>query len=201
MSSQSNINHIIFNQLSESKYNQIIPEEGEFYCTTDTNIATKDWTESRLYDIMNDLYPVGSIYIGVTAECPIASLISSSVWELVAKDRVLQGSSSTHTAGSTIEAGLPNIKTENLIYYDVWGFGRLGIRNGGNLSTDALYRDTSNTMKNRFTNVGQYNLLANGTGTDTTTIGFDASRSSSIYGNSNTVQPPAYVVNIWKRTA
>ena len=28
----------------------------------------------------------------------------------------------------------------------------------------------------------------------------NASRSSSIYGNSNTVQPPAYVVNVWRRT-
>ena len=28
----------------------------------------------------------------------------------------------------------------------------------------------------------------------------DASKSNSIYGKSNTVQPPALVVNIWKRT-
>jgi hypothetical protein len=32
-------------------------------------------------------------------------------------------------------------------------------------------------------------------------LGFDASRSNSIYGNADTVQPPAYLVNIWKRTA
>ena len=32
-------------------------------------------------------------------------------------------------------------------------------------------------------------------------LNFDASRSNSIYGNSNTVQPPAYIVNIWERTA
>ena len=30
---------------------------------------------------------------------------------------------------------------------------------------------------------------------------FDASRSSSIYGNSTTVPPPAYRVNVWRRTA
>ena len=30
---------------------------------------------------------------------------------------------------------------------------------------------------------------------------FDASRSSSIYGKSSTVQPPAYIVNVWRRTA
>ena len=31
--------------------------------------------------------------------------------------------------------------------------------------------------------------------------GFDAGKSNPIYGNSDTVQPPAYLVNIWKRTA
>ena len=30
---------------------------------------------------------------------------------------------------------------------------------------------------------------------------FDASRCSSIYGSSSTVQPPAYVVHIWKRVS
>ena len=32
-------------------------------------------------------------------------------------------------------------------------------------------------------------------------IRFNASRYSSIYGKSNTVQPPAYIVNVWRRTA
>ena len=31
-------------------------------------------------------------------------------------------------------------------------------------------------------------------------VSLDASRSSSIYGRSSTVQPPAYVINVWKRT-
>ena len=30
---------------------------------------------------------------------------------------------------------------------------------------------------------------------------FNASRSNSVYGTSSTVQPPAYVVNVWRRTA
>ena len=30
-------------------------------------------------------------------------------------------------------------------------------------------------------------------------VGFDASRSNSIYGNSATVQPATYYINIWKR--
>ena len=30
---------------------------------------------------------------------------------------------------------------------------------------------------------------------------FDASIASSIYGNSDTVQPPARIVNVWKRVS
>lgn len=54
MSSQSNINNIIINQLSESKYNQIIPEEGEFYCTPDyidLPILTSMWFDHIVNDI------------------------------------------------------------------------------------------------------------------------------------------------------
>ena len=91
MSSQSNINNIIINQLSESKYNQITPEEGEFYCTPDTNIATKDWTESRINDIMNNLYPVGSTYITTASTCPLATLISGSTWTKI-EDKFLLSS-------------------------------------------------------------------------------------------------------------
>lgn len=32
-------------------------------------------------------------------------------------------------------------------------------------------------------------------------IGIDASRSSAIYGKSTTVQPPAYALIAWRRTA
>lgn len=32
-------------------------------------------------------------------------------------------------------------------------------------------------------------------------VKFDASKSSPIYGNSDTVQPPARIVNVWKRVS
>ena len=53
-------------------------------------------------------YPVGSIYQSTDATSP-ASLFGGS-WEEIASERVLMGASSTHAAGSTVEAGLPNIK-------------------------------------------------------------------------------------------
>ena len=53
-------------------------------------------------------YPVGSIYQSTDPTSP-AALFGGS-WEEIASERVLMGASSTHAAGSTVEAGLPNIK-------------------------------------------------------------------------------------------
>lgn len=53
MSTETNVNSLIINKMSESKYSQITPVEGEMYATPDTHIATKEWTESRINDIMN----------------------------------------------------------------------------------------------------------------------------------------------------
>ena len=77
-----------------------------------------------------------------------------------------------YTAGSYIQAGLPNVT------------GTLGYTRG-----DA---DRTYTSSGAFTNSSQ----ANGgtTGSAATTgrkFTLDASRSSAIYGNSDTVQPPA----------
>ena len=174
----------------------------------DSSTAIKTWTGTKaqyeaivsknantLYNITDDtdvsltileaLYPVGSIYITTSNTCPLSTLISGSTWALVSSGRVLQGASSGHAAGTTIEAGLPNITGELVnsstyrSYLDLTGSGALDV------------------TRKKLTN------LAGGSGTnsDTDTITFDASRSSSIYGKSTTVQPPAYVVNIYRRTA
>lgn len=55
-----------------------------------------------------DPYPVGSIYQSTDPTSP-AALFGGS-WEEIASDRVLMGASSTHAAGTTVDAGLPNIK-------------------------------------------------------------------------------------------
>ena len=129
------------------------------------------------------LYPVGSIYIGTQSTCPLASLISGSQWQLVAQDRALWGGNGSN-ANSTINAGLPNIT-------GYFGSGCLmnwqESQYGG-----ALYRGTQGTTPQ---NAGGTDGGTNGT------IAFDASRSNSIYGSSSTVQPPAYRVNVWRRTA
>ena len=63
------------------------------------------------------------------------------------------------------------------------------------------YQDAIEYMKEYFDKLFP---TATGSGAGTSQsyfFDFDASLSNSIYGNSTTVQPPALVVNIWKRTA
>lgn len=52
------------------------------------------------------------------------------------------------------------------------------------------------------TQTGTINLASGGGQQGLYSMYIDASQSSSIYKNNvNTVQPPAYIVNVWRRTA
>ena len=96
------------------------------------------------------------------------------------------GASSTHAAGTTVEAGLPNI-TATGGYYEHLNVGDLKAR-----LTGAFYvnvNDQTHTGNNGSTD------------SDNPTLDFDASRSNPIYGRSDTVQPPALYINIWERVA
>ena len=131
---------------------------------------------SNVLSNLQSIYPVGSLYIGTTDTCPIANLFGT--WEKVSQGRVLQGVSGSQVAGSTVNAGLPNIT------------GRFAAENIQAYQTGAFAVDDATFAR------------STGSGSASTKgYNFDASRSSSIYGKSSTVQPPAYLVNIWKRTA
>lgn len=138
-------------------------------------------------NIVDLLYPVGSIYIGTTAECPLAAI--KGTWTLVSSGRVLQGADSYHAVGTTISAGLPNIT------------GALGSRLCGSDGLNSIVGASGAFSQGSTTGSGfaKINLLT--TLTTYRVTNFDASSSNSIYGRSSTVQPPAYVVNIWERTA
>lgn len=167
---------------------------------SNTSNAIKTWTGTRaeydaivnkdattLYNIIDDtdvtlsllelLYPVGSIYIGTMATCPLAT-IGVGTWQIVASDRVLQGAG-TNAVGSTVEAGLPNI------------IGAVTqIMHNGDVSASGAFTNSTTGASFGHTSGAYDNLLS---------LNFDASLSNPIYDNSDTVQPPAYVVNIWER--
>ena len=125
-------------------------------------------------------YPVGAIYISTSSTSP-ASLFGGT-WESIASERVLMGVSSSHGAGSTVSAGLPNIKGAVL---DTWhGSGPSG---SGALSVAVNGRGAiRNGDEGTFTWGNFY---------------FNAASYNSIYGNASTVQPAAYYVYMWRHTA
>ena len=128
-------------------------------------------------------YPVGSIFQTVSTTSP-AALFGGS-WQEIAQNRVLMGASYAHVAGTTVEAGLPNITgragpDDQAGFYNVNRPNAYGAFYGGGKS---------------------YDWAASGTSTPGKDLCFDASLSNSIYGRSNTVQPAAYYVHIWRRVA
>ena len=112
-------------------------------------------------------YPVGSIYQSTDPTSPAA--LFGGTWEQIASERVLMGASSTHAAGTTAEAGLPNIK----------------------------FSFTAATVGSKHQSGGDYSVY----GASSSKFNLDASKSNAIYGASNTVQPAAYYVHIWRRVA
>ena len=127
-------------------------------------------------------YPVGSIYQSTDPTSP-AALFGGS-WEEIASERVLMGASSTHAAGSTVKAGLPNLKGSSS---GVASTAYPNLSNSGALSMN--------------TNNGGLAGYEGGSYGSNCTVSFDASKSNAIYGRSSTVQPAAYYVHIWHRVA
>lgn len=147
-----------------------------------TEIATTAFVDAKILNVLNLVYPVGSIYLSVTSTNPLQTL-GIGTWSLVSRGRVLQGAKSGQTLGSTLEAGLPNITGEVTNY---------GNGTGSDISySGAMYARANGSL------VGE----SEDTQGNSIIYGIDASKSNSIYGNSTTVQPPAYLVNIWRRTA
>ena len=128
-------------------------------------------------------YPVGSIYQSTDAASPAA--LFGGTWEQIASERVLMGASSSHAAGTTAEAGLPNITGSVGRYTSGWSSGP-DRKQGAFTATGSARMDLNSSS-------GGYGIG--------TYINFDASKSSAIYGKSSTVQPAAYYVYIWRRTA
>lgn len=136
-------------------------------------------------------HPVGSIYQTISPENP-AVTFGGGTWEKIAQDRVLMGASDTHPAGTTVEAGLPNVKgTFIAALRDDF------TNNSANKITGAFYENGTTTGED------SYNSISTNVGIPSggAPFGFDASRSNSIYGRSTTVQPPAYFTYTWLRTA
>ena len=123
-------------------------------------------------------YPVGSIYQSTSYTSPAA--LFGGTWQEIAQNRVLMGASYAHAAGTTVEAGLPNIT--------------------GSFVANVHYM--SHEVSGAFTAGDRIRLTgANNGDANVYKFSLDASKSNAVYGRSTTVQPAAYYVHIWRRVA
>lgn len=136
-------------------------------------------------------HPVGSLYISENPTSPAE--LYGGTWERI-EDCTIWGASDTHPAGTKLEAGLPNItgtvstralKSE----YETGVFLTQGKGALKSVAVDSI---------EKFINLI---VTEDGTSKYGGLLSIDASGSNPIYGASDTVQPPAYCLYIWRRVA
>lgn len=121
-----------------------------------------------------------------------ASFIGGT-WERI-ENCTIWGASDTHPAGTTVEAGLPNIT------------GQLAVRALKSIYETGVFLTQENgALKSIAVDSIEYfsNLIATEDAPNAygSSLAIDASGSNPIYGTSTTVQPPAYCMYIWRRVA
>ena len=150
---------------------------------------TKEDVDALLAAPSSAAYPVGSIYQSTDPTSPAA--LFGGTWEEIASDRVLMGASRSHAAGTTVKAGLPNIAGS---LSETSNNGKTSPFRGNKNAISSIGALAVTEASSPFCGFAGYE----GSVYD---ISFDASRSNSIYGSSDTVQPAAYYVHIWRRVA
>lgn len=129
--------------------------------------------------VINTIYPVGSIYTSIDSGARPDVLFPNTTWKRLPSGLFLQAADpELETLGGEVEAGLPNV------------IG-LGPASSTSTSTDGIMFHA---------NWAPHFVLSSGPERGII-LALSLSRANSIYGNSNTVQPPAIKVSIWKRTA
>ena len=117
-----------------------------------------------------------------------ASFIGGT-WERI-EDCTIWGASDTHSAGTVLAAGLPNITGE--CYGDI----------NGNNHNSMLFESSGALQTNTVSWTSSVNAYkVDGSYSNATHIEFNAQKSNSRYGKSSTVQPPAYCMYLWRRVA
>lgn len=143
-------------------------------------IGTETVYSPQAVNVLDLIYPIGAIALGVHPEIGTWSKITD------AAGKALWGSDETHLAGTTIAAGLPLPKIANSGSHTHTWNGFYGLSTTGD-----KYCQSRNKLSD------PTDTTCNSSGSHTHTFTED-----SIYKSSNTtVQPPAYVVDVWIRTA
>ena len=155
-----------------------------FYSKAEVDKLLEDCKEAAKMAALLAANPVGKLWASDDPTSP-ASFIGGT-WERIAEDRALMGASSTHPAGTTAEAGLPNIT----------GRFSVGPTQTGSWApiayTSGCFKSGSRGNTVRLAAMGDASLSS-------ISVDIDASASSELYGRATTVQPPAYYSYVWRR--
>ena len=152
-------------------------------------VISADAVKTLIADALAEDHAKIKFWVSVDSTSPAA--LFGGTWQEIAQDRALMGASSTHAAGTTVKAGLPNITGSfTTKSTDVGGSPFSGDANVLSAKGSLAFSEKSASYSGYTGHSGsQYDIQ------------FDASRSNPIYGRSYTVQPAAYYVHIWKRVA
>ena len=162
---------------------------GETYATAPTpsanasnnEIVTVEWLKNL---VRETLYPIDSIYITVSNRNP-TDILGIGTWSIISENRVLQGVSQNIEAGNLIEPGIPDITG----FPGAWGFNNVGgaFYEVHDLSENISHGDWTSSGLRFKASLGETKM--------------DGTIQNNVYGKSNTVQPAAYTVHIWRRIA
>ena len=149
--------------------------------------------------LLDKIYPVGAIYLSLSNTDP--STFLGGTWELLPEGKALWTTTTEGTGGDTIAAGLPNIGGKFYVggnSVSTSESSRVGgaIRGGGNSNINGE-KGGGGGSDNRV----YFNARLGDIGTATSVNDNTTYTTSSVYGNSTTVQPPAVKIFAWKRTA
>ena len=170
-----------------SAWNKVVLEFERIYRLINEGF---NYFERNIQDIRDIISGGGTGTVTDEMVCPVGSIIAysgllgsiPSNWHICdgtdgtpdLRDRFLKGASNAGDVDKYVSAGLPNITGE---------IGSISANNGRVYCSGAFHRyeevERNSDSGQDYPNYVYY---------------FDASRSSSVYGNSDTVQPPSYVV-------
>lgn len=147
----------------------------------DDGTATFVVQNKQMQAMIDMFYPIGTVYMSADKRKTKADFpfMKYGTWEEVPANLCLQ-TGDTNEAGTQRSAGLPNIT------------GVLGVVacNASHRSGAFVPLKTSGYISDQL----EWQSYRND-------VGIDASLSNTLYGASNTVQPPAYMVRAWVRMA
>lgn len=177
----------------DTEYELWIDTSDEEDISLDTSLLKKETGASiSVIDLMKKIYPIGSLYINTIDTNP-SEIFGFGSWERVSKNMTLWGAAKDNEVNAYIAAGIPDITGQITNQYIIAKKDK----------TDATGMFDGPAVDY----VGNYGLNYS---SDEWGIGLslkaskgetkmDGNLKNDVYGKSNTVQPPAMVVNIWKR--